>query len=474
MIMKKGLFALFLLTISFAANFAGTQEDRYDIKIKISNVKDSVIYLGYHFGDQKYVKDTATIVNDVGHFTGDEALASGIYFVYSPSVYFELIINEPKISIETDTADFIANMKVLVSDENKIFNKFQKYMADRQRASAKICEEIGQLDKSKDSVKVRELRENAMKIRDEIEDYQANIISSHQGMFVSKMLNAMQKPVVPDRPKNENGEEDPNFRFYYYRNHFFDNFDLADPGLLRTPLYQPKIDEYIDKLTYQHPDSICKTLDFLLSKSESNQETFRYVLVKLTNKYETSNIMGMDRIFVYLAENYYLTGKAFWADDDLVDKFETRVKELKPTLIGNQAPEINVLDTLMRPVKLSQVNSRFVVLYFYDPDCGHCKKTTPVLSNLYHRIKNKGVEVFAACTVTDINKWKNYIKKNSLDWINVADPYYRSNFRADYDIKSTPQIFILDKNKEIIAKKLGVEQIEDFINRVIDFEDNKS
>ena len=470
--MKRGLFALLTFIFTLNAAFSAKQDDSYDIKIKIANIKDSVIYLGYHFGDQKYVKDTARIVNEAGHFNGKELLSPGIYFVYSPSVYFELIVNEPVISIETDTLDFIGNMKVITSDENKIFNRFQKHMAEQQKASARIGEEIGKLDQKEDVEKINGLREEAMKIRDDIESYQSNIIDTHKEMFVSKMLLAMQKPVVPDPPKNENGEEDRNFRFYYYKNHFFDHFDLADPGLLRTPLYQPKMDEYIDKLTYQHPDSICHTLDFLLSRAESNQETFRYMLVKLTNRYETSNIMGMDRIFVYLAENYYLTGKAFWADEELVGKFENRVKELKPTLIGNQAPEINVLDTLMKPIRLSQVNSRFIVLYFYDPDCGHCKKTTPVLYNIYKKIKDKGVEVFAACTVTDIDKWKSYIKSNKLDWINVADPYYRSNFRADYDIKSTPQIFILDKNKEIIAKKLGAEQIEDFINRVIEYEDS--
>jgi hypothetical protein len=97
---------------------------------------------------------------------------------------------------------------------------------------------------------------------------------------------------------------------------------------------------------------------------------------------------------------------------------------------------------------------------------------TPKLYQLYKQIKVKDVEVLAACTVTDVDKWKKYIRSNDLGWVNGIDPYYRSNFRADYDIKTTPMIYILNKDKEIIGKKLGVDQIKDFIDNMIKFEDS--
>ncbi len=476
--MKKiNLSVLILLSIAvlFISKISGsTLDDGYDISVKINHFKDTVAYLGYHFGDQKFVKDTASAGSDnMIRFRGDEVLKPGIYFVYSPSVYFELIINDQQFSIETDTADFIKHMKVEGSPENKIFNDFQQYMSQKQQQTRELSQKLQALDNSQDAEEISAIREQLANIGKEIESYQADLITHNGGTFVARLVKAMQKPKVPDPPTNEAGEVvDKNFQFFYYKSHFFDGFDLSDPGLLRTPLYQSKIDEYLDKLTYQHPDSLSQAADNLLSRAASNDETFRYLLVKLTNKYETSNIMGMERVFVYLAENYYLKGKAFWADDELVEKFEKRVKELKPNLVGNTAPEMILRDTLMRPVRLSDLNSRFTILYFYDPDCGHCKKVTPQLRDMYPRMKEKNVEVFAACTITDTEKWKKYIRDNNLPFINVSDPYYQSNFRADYDIKSTPKIFVLDKEKEIIAKRLGIDQLEDFINRMIEFEDN--
>ncbi|MBS0001330.1 MAG: redoxin domain-containing protein [Cyclobacteriaceae bacterium] len=448
----------------------------YDITVEIKNFPDTVGYLGYHFGDQKFVKDTSRVLkNNVLHFQGSEDLNPGIYFVYSPSVYFEIIINEQKFSIKTDTVNMMNHMEITGSKENQVFHDFQQFMAEKQKLLKELNETINTLDKTREAARIEELKKQLTETGKEIEAYQANVINNNPGTFVAKLLMAMKKPQVPDPPKDEKGGiPDQTFQFYYYKNHFFDHFDLSDPALLRTPLYQPKVEEYTEKLTYQHPDSINKAMDFLLTEAGGNEETFRYMLVKLTNKYETSNIMGMERVFVYLAENYYLKGKAFWADPDLVEKFEKRVNELKPNLVGNTAPEMILRDTLMKPVRLSAIDSRFIILYFYDPDCGHCKKTTPKLRNSYERFKQKDVEVLAACTETDIEKWKKYIREYQLVWINAADPNLQSNFRAEYDIKSTPIIYVLNRKKEIIAKRIGVEQLEDFINRMIEIEEKDS
>lgn len=469
-------FVAFLSILTLHTTQGKSTDQGFDITIQIDHFPDTIAYLGYHFGDQKFVKDTSRVdANHVLHFKGSEDLKPGIYFVYSPSVYFEVIMTEPEFSIKTDASDLMKHMEISGSRENVLFNQFQQFMAEKQQLSKELSEKINGLDPAKNPEEIRELKTRLAGVGQEIETYQDNLVKENPGTFVAKLVLAMKKPKVPEITKNDQGEmTDKAFQFYYYKNHYFDHFDLSDPSLLRTPLYQPKVDEYTEKLTYQHPDSINRAVDFLLKEAGGNEETFRYMLVKLTNKYETSNIMGMERVFVYLAENYYLKGKAYWADSSLITKFDKRVKELKPNLVGNIAPEMVLRDTLMRPVKLSSIDSRFIVLYFYDPDCGHCKKATPQLRNSYERLKQKNVEVIGACTVTDIEKWKNYIRDNHLNWINAADPYLQSNFRADYDIKSTPTIYVLNKDKEIIAKRIGVEQIEDFIDRMIEIEEKQS
>jgi len=467
-IRKVGL--LVALMIFVATGYVSSQG--YEIQVTVHNIKDTAAYLGYHFGDQKFVKDTSTVLEgDKLIFKGENPLPPGVYFIYAPSVYFELIVNEPTFSIETDTVDYVHSMKIKGSLENDLFNKFQKNMAESRKESQLITEKIKGLDKQKDSLKIKEYQAELQQIGKHLNEFQQDKIDNNKGTYVAKLLLAMKRVHVPDPPMDENGNTVDNWQYFYYKKHFFDNLDLADSTLLRSPVYQPKITEFMEKMTFRHPDSISLSADVILKKSESNPETFRYNLVKLTNKYETSNIMGMERVFLHLAEYYYMTGKAYWADDELVEKFSKRVHELSPNQIGKVAPEMVMRDSTMQLVTLSSIPNRFIVLFFYDPDCGHCKKSMGTLKSIYEDLKGKDVEIIAACTVTDVDKWKEYIKTNELEWINVSDPYYQSNFRADYDLKTTPIIYILNADKEIIAKKIGAEQVEDFISRMIEIEE---
>jgi ERCC4-related helicase len=87
----------------------------------------------------------------------------------------------------------------------------------------------------------------------------------------------------------------------------------------------------------------------------------------------------------------------------------------------------------------------------------------PKLIEFYNDWHKKGVQIFAVCNETEMDKWKAYIKENNLQWINVADPNLRDNFRYDFDVATTPQVFVLDKDKIIRAKKLDVSQLDDFL-----------
>jgi len=135
------------------------------------------------------------------------------------------------------------------------------------------------------------------------------------------------------------------------------------------------------------------------------------------------------------------------------------VNALKPNLIGSQCPNIELPDMAGVKRKLSDVKAKITVLYFWDSSCSHCKKVTPALKSIYDKYKNKGFEVYAVYTQGNQPEVVEYISKNQLNWLNVWDPALNSNFRNLFDIYSTPVIFVLDKNKKIIAKRISEESL---------------
>jgi peroxiredoxin len=461
------LLLIFLVQI----NFSFSQENAYEIKVKVNNFQGKTAYLGYPYGDKKYLADTAEInAEGVFVFEGTTPLDGGLYFVYSPtpnSLYFDLIVAEPNFSIETDTVDLIANMKPSGSRENDLFFDFQRFMREMQNEGGALSD---QLKATTEPEAQEEIKAQLKELDGKVKDYRNRILENSGNTFAAKFIKSTIPVEVPESPKDAEGNDiDPNFAYKYYKAHYFDNIDFSDKRMLRTPGFYSKVDEYVEKLTVKHPDSIIASLHVIIEKSRANDDVFRYCVQTLTHKYETSNIMGMDAVFVDLAENYYLSGDAFWADAETIDKITDRVQRLKPKLLGKPAPALLLLDTLERPVNALNIKADFTVLYFYDPDCGHCKKKTPALRDLYHdKLKDMGVIVVAADIKKETDKWKKYIRDQKLDWINLADPHMRSNFRYEYNIETTPQIYILDDQKKIIAKKLDVEQIEEFINRQIE------
>jgi peroxiredoxin len=433
----------------------------YDLTIEIKHVQGQELYLGYHFGNQKYLKDTAFVEGDRARFTGKEPLKPGIYFVYNPKTYFEFVVSEQEFKLVTDTVDFLGNLEIEGSRENKVFKEFHTSMRKSQEDLAELNEQFKSAGSSEDSLKIKKQIQG---VGENLEELKQRIIQRNPDLYFTKVLLAMEKPAIPDEiGLGLEEQEMKKAQFEYYRDHYFDLIDFSSEDLLRTPVVHPKIMEYLDRLVNPHPDSIIAAVDDLLDRTVGNEPFFRYLLVTLTSKYERSNVMGHDAIFVHLAEKYYLKGQASWIDNETKQKFNERVQELKPTLIGEHAPFLNLMDTSLNSVTFDDLRSDYTVLYFYDPDCGHCKTKTPALHREYEELKSLGAEVWAVNIQTDVEKWKNFIKTNNLKWINLSDPFVRINFRKEYNINSTPKIFILDRDKKIIARKIGVKQVKEVI-----------
>jgi thiol-disulfide isomerase/thioredoxin len=271
-------------------------------------------------------------------------------------------------------------------------------------------------------------------------------------------------PEIPEVPLLENGRPDSTFRYLYYKAHFWDNIDFNDDRIIRTPIFHGKLKSFMQSMTVQMPDSINAAADYIIEKARPSKELFKYCIWYVTYTYETSDIMGMDAVFVHMADTYYASHQAFWVDDATQFKITDRANTLRPLLLGKKAPNLIMRDIHGDFRALHDVEAPYIVTIFWDPDCGHCKKAVPVLDSLYKAfLQPQGIEVYAVCAEYELDKWRKYVKEHEFQWINVSDSTYTIPFKKLYDITSTPVIYILDENKNIIAKKISVQQIGEII-----------
>ncbi|MEL6276804.1 MAG: redoxin domain-containing protein, partial [Bacteroidota bacterium] len=259
----------------------------------------------------------------------------------------------------------------------------------------------------------------------------------------------------------------------YLQGHFFDNINLKDERLLRTPFLFERIDYFVHKLHVQHPDSISIAIDKVLGQMQPGTDMFKTYLVHFLNEAARSQLVGMDAIYVHLIDNYYAKGFAPWTEEEQMKKFIENADRLRPLLIGKTAPDIEMEKRDGSKVNLYSVDSDFTILYFWRYDCPSCKKSTPIMQEFYEKWKDRGVTLFAVCSKTtkEVPPCWDYIDENGIgDWLHTVDPYMRSRYGKLYDVTSTPSIFVLDKDKKIVSKRLGADQLDDLLTRMLEQE----
>lgn len=451
--------ALTSLLLLFIVNFpASSQDSAFEIKGKIKGLSNTDVYLAHYFGsNQQVIKDTAK-VDENGQFVfqGNEALDQGLYLVsFLNNKYFDLVIGNSKFSFETDTSDIVGSMNVAGSPENEAFYGFQKSMGSMyQRLQG---------------------TQNPEQIRLTMAKAQQEWIASHKDLFVSKLIKASFEPEIPayNKPVKTSKDSSDRFKFQYtyYKKHYFDYIDLNDERFIRTPFLQKKIDKYFEDLVVQESDSVSKDADQILAGIK-NEAMRKYVVYKIASTYENHNVVGTDGAFVHLAEKYYIGEPKLW-DTTTIRKMKERIAIIKPLLIGKRIPELFLTDPKGQLLTTASIQANYTILFIYDPDCSHCKEETPKLLKLDPYFKSKNITVLAASLVRDKALWLKFITEYKIQhWKNGIDIHinaktgkeeYYTDFQKSFDAYSTPIVYILDKSKKIIGKRIPVDKIQDFL-----------
>lgn len=466
---------MLFLYVSLISSYMLAQS--YDLEVKIDGYSNDTLLLGYHLGNKQYIADTAFLENGYYRFTGDKTLKPGMYLIITrpENKFFQMLFSDTlnqKFDIHLDLNDENPLVSSKKSKENQMFRDYMQLLGSKRG-------EVEGLNKSKEGLtdpgEIEAVNNKISNINDEVKGFQNRILNDYPKSLLAGIVRSNVEISVPEFLEAQE-EERPRLRFEYYKEHFFDNIDLTDSRLLYSPISYSKVSYYIEKLTVQHPDSIAVSIDRILKLAEPNQEVFRYFLSHYLSFYGNSKYVGMDGIYVHLADKYYAKGKAPWVEEESLEKIIKSADELRPTLVGKVAPNLILKNRDGGSVELHKIQAEYTVLIFWAPDCGHCKKSMPKLNEFYDIYSKTGVEVIAVCTKTTTKVpdcWK-FIDEHRLDkWINAVDPYLQSNFSVLYNIKTTPRVFILDKDKKIVSKGIGPEQIPEVIDSLRELEAGK-
>jgi len=472
--MMKNIIACILTCCSFLPGKA----QGYQVNLDAKGFRPGIAYLTYYMGDKYNIEDSAAMNNNgIAIFKGKEKLQPGIYIVFFPDKQSRiefLVDKEQVINIRADSSDLVNKTVITGSKENIPYSQYQKFVAGKGKLMNAERKAYMASTTRADSL----LHEkNYNQLNNELQAYREDFMKANPNAMMTVLFKAMKEPVSPSKVPVTHADSVANYNFY--KDHFWDGVTFMDSRIIRSPFFLKKLERYYREVLEPDPDKIIKDMDYKLLLARSSPEMYKYLLNWFTDEYITPKYMGQDAVFVHLYNKYHSKGMSGWLNEKQMESITRRAMMLMGNLIGEKAAPLDLLDAHGKVTPLEGLAAEYTIVAFWDPNCGHCKTEIPKLDSIYNaNWKKHGVKVYAVLTPDkgpDAVKadWIKFIADNKLqDWthvyqskeIEVAErDAQKPGFRQLYDIQTTPTLFLLDKEKRIVAKKLDIYQLNDLL-----------
>lgn len=432
------------------------------IEMNISNTTDGKSYLIASIAGGNFRVDSSMVSGGKLEFKNDEGLPQGIYFVSMPTEGFvQMILGEDqKFKMSFDVNDVVYSMNVSGSKENELLYTNLQYEDGYNPRYQNITGQMNAIQ-DKNSSQYKALLQQRNALEDERRTHLDKLFKGNEDLLFVKFKKAGQNPKIREDVPDED-------KVYFYRKEFWDNVDFSDQRLLRTPVITNKLKRYLKEITPQVPDSINKYASMVVDKVLAYPEYFKYIANWVAIEYEPTKttLMDAEAVFVHMVQNYFTRERAFWSDSMEVYALQQRAGEMAQSLVGLKGPDVMSKDPDGKTRSIYELDEDYIVVYMYNPTCEHCMKETPELVKWYNKRKNEeSIAVFAIAIDTDHDEWSNYVREKNMNvFTNVFDPTNKSIY-AKYYVNITPELYLLNKDRTIIAKNLKVFQIDTMIER---------
>ena len=168
---------------------------------------------------------------------------------------------------------------------------------------------------------------------------------------------------------------------------------------------------------------------------------------------------------------------AAYAENSLVNAFHLRMLDFKAEMAdvaehdkmlkpGMPAPEISLLNSAGKEIKLSSLRGKLTLLYFWSSWNALSRQTNMNLTRIYSEYHNKGFEIYAVSLDSDADLWKKSYMLDKAYWIQLNDPKgLKSDYSKTYAVKAFPTMYLIGKDGNIIVRDPVLGELEDLIKK---------
>lgn len=417
----------------------------FTINGTISGHNDANVYLMRILGENQRIVDTAvSSANGSFEFKLDNDFPMGMYVIVGGAKkMIEILYNKENIRFIASGLSAEDNVQIIESVENLIWYDYL-YLKGLNQYKIEVIETI-LLNYPPDDDYYTASQEKYKQLQDLIINRSDELAKNNPETFASRLI-------MVDRPNYAPSELSDNEKQEYLLKHHFDNTDFTDTLILRSNVLTSKIVKYLS--LHQRPglsqeqleDRLILAVDSILEKAIVDQKVYESVVEFLIKGFE---VIGFERGMEHIAEQNQLS--ELCVNTERKAELENRMELIMKLAMGKTAPDFSVEDINGKLISLSEINSEKTILVFWASWCPHCIEIMPVLQEFYNSNTRDKLEIIAISVDSEEADFLSEV--NDYNWINIAELMgWDGPTVLEYGIHATPTIFILDKNKKILAK----------------------
>ena len=132
-------------------------------------------------------------------------------------------------------------------------------------------------------------------------------------------------------------------------------------------------------------------------------------------------------------------------------------------------PEIDLPDLQAQKRKLSEVDSKVIMVYFWSAsNDGQKMFNLDILKPIYDEFHGKGFEIYQVSLDVDKGMWARVVKEQGLPWINVCDTRSAASpYAAAYNIPALPAAFIIANGELVDGKVVDADSLRKLLKKLL-------
>lgn len=445
-----------------------------DLTVTVRNQPDQQIVLGRVSGDRFIPVDSLQPV----HFkrSGKETTFSfdlaeenppGMYrIVLGHSVYsrtlnepprqVDFIHNREKVVLFTDFTSPDDSLRVIHSEENRIWLDFRRREQEYQLRLRELAMELdyGYAHGRNPGKKVEEYNQ----LQREREQFILETTVPDTGRVSSRLIALYREPIL-------DGTLPPDQRREIFRRDYFSNLDFTDQRWINTPVYTERVFKYLLSHAQRGLSGEAlelefrKAVDMIIAGTRGNEKVYEHILDYLVRGFERLNL---ESLISYIAENYAETT----CQTDEKTTLERRLGERLMT-IGSTVEDFTLSDVNGDLVTLSDVAKNRTLILFWASWCPHCVEIISGINRAWGATDKQKTEVVAISIDTIQEEWRSKVFGLGMEsWYNLSDlKGWDGAVAESYNVYATPTILVIDSELKITGKPQTLDELINYLNR---------